>query len=113
MDLPRAVAKQTVRPSFADDGPGNPPAVPLYACDRCGFTSTAFRVNAAQAHHDAYPSCPGTIRIVYHVSKPPSELDRYRNHGRVPAGPSAIAIPPPTVAIPPSANGGSAPTAGP
>jgi hypothetical protein len=53
--------------------------VPLYTCDRCGFTSTAFRVKAVDAHASEYPSCPGTVRIVYHLSARRSELERYRD----------------------------------
>jgi anti-sigma B factor antagonist len=44
---------------------GNTRAVPLYACDRCGFTSAAFRVDAARAHRLAYPQCSGTIQIIF------------------------------------------------
>lgn len=38
--------------------------VPLYACDRCGFASTAFRADAARSHQLDYPLCAGTIRMV-------------------------------------------------
>lgn len=51
--------------------------MPLYACDRCGFTSAAFRVNAARAHRQEYPECPGSIKIIFRSD------DRYRvpKHG--------------------------------
>jgi anti-anti-sigma factor len=39
--------------------------VPLYACDRCGFTSAAFRVDAARAHRAEYPDCEGTVQIIF------------------------------------------------
>lgn len=45
--------------------PGNTGAVPLYACDRCGFTSTAFRVDAARTHRAEYPQCEGTVQIIF------------------------------------------------
>jgi anti-anti-sigma factor len=52
--------------------------VPLYACERCGFTSAAFRVDAAAAHRIEYPNCGGVIGIIFHSE------DRYRSrtHGR-------------------------------
>jgi hypothetical protein len=53
--------------------------MPLYTCDRCGFTSTAFRVHAAETHAAEYPGCPGTVRIVYYLSARRSELERYRD----------------------------------
>ena len=46
--------------------------MPLYACDRCGFTSTAFRVDAARLHRLEYPQCEGSIRIIFRSD------DRYR-----------------------------------
>jgi anti-anti-sigma factor len=52
--------------------------VPLYACDRCGFTSTAFRPAAASAHHLEYPDCEGIIRIIFRSD------DRYRSLIRTP-----------------------------
>jgi anti-anti-sigma factor len=39
--------------------------VPLYACKRCGFTSAAFRVDAAQAHYLEYPECEGAIEMIF------------------------------------------------
>ena len=51
---------------------GNTGGVPLYACDSCGFTSAAFRVDAAAAHRLEYPECGGAIRIVFRSD------DRYR-----------------------------------
>jgi anti-anti-sigma factor len=44
---------------------GNTGVVPLYACDRCGFTSTAFRVDAARAHNVEYPECDGSVQIIF------------------------------------------------
>jgi hypothetical protein len=46
--------------------------VPLYACERCGFTSAAFRKAAALAHRFEYPDCDGVIRIIFRSE------DRYR-----------------------------------
>jgi anti-anti-sigma factor len=61
--------------------------VPLYACDRCGFTSAAFRVDAANAHRDEYPQCTGSIQIIFRSD------DRYRAPHRSPAllAPSELA----------------------
>jgi anti-anti-sigma factor len=39
--------------------------VPLYACDLCGFTSAAFRVDAAAAHRLECPGCDGVVRIIF------------------------------------------------
>jgi hypothetical protein len=79
---------------FAHDLLGNSEGMPLYTCDRCGFTSTAFRVEAADGHATEYPGCPGTVRIVYYLAARRSELDRYRDEkqgaraitGRFPPG---------------------------
>jgi anti-anti-sigma factor len=46
--------------------------VPLYGCDRCGFTSAAFRPEAAAAHRLEYPGCEGAVRIIFRSA------DRYR-----------------------------------
>jgi anti-sigma B factor antagonist len=46
--------------------------VPLYACERCGFTSAAFRNEAAAVHRLEYPDCDGVIRIIFRSE------DRYR-----------------------------------
>jgi anti-anti-sigma factor len=46
--------------------------VPLYACERCGFTSAAFRADAANAHRIEYPNCGGVVRIIFQSE------DRYR-----------------------------------
>lgn len=51
---------------------GNTKSVPLYACERCGFTSAAFRLEAAAAHRLGCPDCDGVIRIVFRSE------DRYR-----------------------------------
>jgi anti-anti-sigma factor len=39
--------------------------VPLYACENCGFTSAAFRLDAVSAHRLEYPECEGVMRIVF------------------------------------------------
>jgi anti-anti-sigma factor len=39
--------------------------VPLYACERCRFTSAAVRPEAAAAHRLDYRDCDGVIRIVF------------------------------------------------
>jgi len=59
--------------------------VPLYACELCGFTSAAFRLEAAAAHRREYPDCDGVIRIVFRSD------DRYRgrSYGLQPATPPA------------------------
>lgn len=46
--------------------------MPLYGCDRCGFTSAAFRPEAAAAHRLEYPECEGAVRIIFRSD------DRYR-----------------------------------
>ncbi|MFZ0972467.1 MAG: STAS domain-containing protein [Solirubrobacteraceae bacterium] len=46
--------------------------MPLYACEHCGFTSAAFRNDAAAAHRLASPDCDGPIRIIFRSE------DRYR-----------------------------------
>jgi stage II sporulation protein AA (anti-sigma F factor antagonist) len=53
--------------------------VPLYACERCGFTSAAFRNAAAAAHRFEYPDCDGVIRIIFRSE------DRYRGAASAPA----------------------------
>jgi len=47
--------------------------VPLYACEECGFTSAAFRPEAAQLHRLENPDCEGVIRIIFRSE------DRYRD----------------------------------
>jgi anti-anti-sigma factor len=49
--------------------------VPLYACEQCGFTSAAFRNDAAAAHRVEYPDCDGVMRIIFRSD------ERYRGHG--------------------------------
>jgi anti-anti-sigma factor len=44
--------------------------VPLYACDLCGFTSAAFRVDAAAAHRLECPDCDGVVRIIFRSDQP-------------------------------------------
>ena len=53
--------------------------VPLYACERCGFTSAAFRNDAAAAHRLEYPDCDGVMRIIFRSE------ERYRGQPRAPA----------------------------
>jgi hypothetical protein len=50
---------------------GNPIGVPLYGCERCGWTTTAFRVDAVREHQADCPGCAGAIRLVFHVRTPP------------------------------------------
>jgi anti-anti-sigma factor len=52
--------------------------VPLYACERCGFTSAAFRLDAVAAHRLEYPECEGVMRIVFRSE------DRYRGQPHAP-----------------------------
>ena len=44
---------------------GNTVPVPLYACESCGYTSAAFRLEAARVHRLEYPECDGVIRIIF------------------------------------------------
>lgn len=39
--------------------------MPLYACERCGYTSAAFRPEAARLHRLEYPQCDGVMRIIF------------------------------------------------
>jgi anti-sigma B factor antagonist len=48
--------------------------VPLYACEYCGFTSAAFRLEAVSAHRLESPECEGVMRIVFRSG------DRDRRH---------------------------------
>lgn len=47
--------------------------MPLYACEHCGFTSAAFRPEAARAHRLENPDCEGVVRIIFRSE------DRYRD----------------------------------
>lgn len=47
--------------------------MPLYACEHCGFTSAAFRNDAAAAHRLESPDCDGVMRIIFRSE------DRYRS----------------------------------
>lgn len=51
--------------------------MPLYACEQCGFTSAAFRPEAASAHRLENPDCAGVIRIIFRSE------DRYRGLAHV------------------------------
>jgi anti-anti-sigma factor len=66
--------------------------VPLYACEQCGFTSAAFRPEAAQAHRLENPDCEGVVRIIFRSE------DRYRDPASVtPATPvTSLSAPPPS-----------------
>jgi hypothetical protein len=70
---------------------GKAQAVPMYVCDRCGFGSTAFRVEAASTHRADYPGCTGTIRMVFHQPAPVPILDDARSQPalRPDTGPTA------------------------
>jgi anti-sigma B factor antagonist len=68
---------------------GNTYGVPLYACEECGFTSAAFRPEAARAHRVENPDCEGVIRIIFRSE------DRYRDPTYAP--PEAIPPPAPLV----------------
>jgi anti-anti-sigma factor len=59
--------------------------MPLYACERCGFTSAAFRNDAAAAHRVAYPDCDGVVRIIFRSD------DRYRGQAGAPAAGAQVA----------------------
>jgi hypothetical protein len=50
--------------------------VPLYACELCGFTESAFRVDAVRAHRLQDPICPGTIHITFQVGVDQQDLTR-------------------------------------
>ena len=52
--------------------------MPLYACERCGYTSAAFRPEAARLHRLEYPHCDGVMRIVFRSE------ERYRGELHVP-----------------------------
>ncbi len=71
--------------------------MPLYACERCGYTSAAFRPEAARLHRLEYPECDGVMRIIFRSD------ERYRGEVYVAPQPRALAEPPPTP-------GGQAPT---
>jgi anti-anti-sigma factor len=63
---------------------GNTGCVPLYACERCGFTSAAFRPEAAATHRLEYPECDGVIRIVFRAD------DRYPAQAHEPPADAAL-----------------------
>lgn len=80
--------------------------MPLYACEQCGFTSAAFRPEAAHTHRLENPDCEGVIRIIFRSE------DRYRDPASAtlatPATP-VTSLPAP----PPSTQRGQAPSARP
>jgi anti-anti-sigma factor len=67
---------------------GIPETVPLYACERCGYTSAAFRPEAARLHRLEYPDCDGVMRIIFRSE------ERYRGELYIPPRPSASPQPP-------------------
>lgn len=62
--------------------------MPLYACERCGFTSAAFRLEAVSAHRLEYPDCDGVMRIVFRSE------DRVRGRSLAFGGVSGQSAPP-------------------
>lgn len=70
--------------------------MPLYACERCGFTSAAFRPEAARAHRAENPDCEGVIRIIFRSE------DRYRAQVYTAPGGGAAAAPDPQEAQAPA-----------
>jgi anti-anti-sigma factor len=66
---------------------GNTGGVPLYACESCGYTSAAFRPEAARLHRLEYPNCDGVMRIIFRSE------ERYRGEPYTP--PSATPPPAP------------------
>lgn len=61
---------------------GIPETVPLYACERCGYTSAEFRPEAARLHRLEYPDCDGVVRIIFRSE------ERYRGELYIPPRPS-------------------------
>jgi hypothetical protein len=39
--------------------------MPLYSCELCGWTTTAFRFDAVTAHTAECPECAGQIRLTF------------------------------------------------
>jgi anti-anti-sigma factor len=66
---------------------GNTGCVPLYACERCGYTSAAFRPEAARLHRLEYPDCDGVMRIIFRSE------ERYRGALYAPPAPPQPATP--------------------
>lgn len=66
--------------------------MPLYACEQCGFTSAAFRPEAAASHRQEYPDCDGVVRIVFRSD------DRYRGPTSAPPQATRSPAPDPEVA---------------
>lgn len=71
--------------------------MPLYACNHSGFTSAAFRNDAAVAHRLEYPECDGVIRIIFRSE------DRYRGQRYAPTAAGGHASAPNTQGGPPRA----------
>jgi hypothetical protein len=49
--------------------------MPLYRCERCGWATTAFRVDAVRDHHTDCPECAGALRMVFHIGNSRVEPD--------------------------------------
>ena len=69
--------------------------MPLYACERCGYTSAEFRPEAARLHRLEYPDCDGVMRIIFRSE------ERYRGELYIPPQASRSPEPPPTPEAPP------------
>lgn len=74
---------------------GNIAFVPLYACERCGYTSAEFRPEAARLHRLEYPDCEGVMRIIFRSA------ERYRGELYSPPRASTSPEPPATPEAPP------------
>jgi anti-anti-sigma factor len=68
--------------------------VPLYACERCGYTSAAFRPEAARLHRLEDPDCDGVMRIIFRSE------ERYRGELYIPPQASASSEGPATPQAP-------------
>ena len=64
--------------------------MPLYACERCGYTSAEFRPEAARLHRLEYPDCDGVMRIIFRSD------ERYRGEVYVAPRARASSEPPAT-----------------
>lgn len=64
--------------------------MPLYVCERCGYTSAAFRPEAARLHRLEYPDCDGVMRIIFRSE------ERHRGELYIPPRASTSPEPPAT-----------------
>jgi hypothetical protein len=39
----------------------------MYSCERCGWATTTFRVEAVREHEADCPECAGALRMVFHL----------------------------------------------